>query len=42
MKVADAPGANVAKVRMGAAPLRSLVTTTFVSVMSPTFRTVPV
>ena len=37
----EAPGASVATVNTELAPVRSLVTTTLVSVMLPVFRTVP-
>jgi len=41
VKFTDAPGANDAEVNIGVAPVRSLVTTTLVTVMLPVLRTVP-
>ena len=42
LKAAEAPGTSVSAVKMGVDPLRSLSTTTLVSVTSPAFRMVPV
>ena len=41
MKLAAKPGANVLAVKTGVFPLRSLRTTTLVSVTLPVFLTVP-
>jgi len=40
-KLATSPGANVAAVKTGVVPVRSLTTTTLVSVMFPALLTLP-
>jgi hypothetical protein len=41
VKLATVPGGKLASVKMGVAPVRLFSTTTFVKVMLPVFRTVP-